>query len=165
MTAPAVSSSTRRLMRLRLLVLLVTAALVPLSEARSQVGLSVLAGYSTASDSGEATLDTKGLTVGLQLGIPFAPLAIRAEATHWGTDINLDQVTYMGSALLQIRFPLLQPYLIAGYGNFAMSESTAVTGWQAGAGARVGLGRLGAYLEIRRHDAVDRTVTTLGVTF
>jgi hypothetical protein len=71
----------------------------------------------------------------------------------------------MGSGLLQIRLPLLQLYGVGGLGRFALTDSTTVNGWHAGAGIRLGQGRFGLFGEVRRIDPVARTVTTLGLTF
>ena len=39
------------------------------------------------------------------------------------------------------------------------------SGWNYGAGVRVGLSRLGRFAEMRRHDPLKRTIMTLGITF
>ncbi|MFN8574313.1 MAG: hypothetical protein U0132_19840 [Gemmatimonadaceae bacterium] len=151
--------------RLKFLVMLSALALLPLSAVRAQVGISFWAGYAQSSDSGAAKLDTKGIQAAAQLALPLVPIAFRAEATQWGTSINMDHLNVIGSGVVQLRLPLLQIYGIAGYGRFAETDSTTLKGWAAGGGVRLGQGRFGLFGEVRRFDVVARTVTTLGITF
>jgi hypothetical protein len=151
--------------RFRFCALAGALALLPFGAARAQVGISFWAGYAQASDSGAAKLDTKGYQAAAQLALPLIPIAIRAEATQWGTSFNMDHLNLIGSGVVQLRLPLLQIYGIAGYGRFAETDSTTLMGWQAGGGVRLGQGRFGLFGEVRRFDVVARTVTTLGITF
>lgn len=149
----------------RLCLLAALALGLPLRSTVAQSGLSFWGGYTQSSDSGAVKLDTKGFQVGAQLGLPVVPVAIRAEAVQWGRDFDSSHLSYMGSGVLQLNLTLLQVYGIAGYGRFADSDSTTISGWHAGGGVRLGQGRLGLFGEVRRFDAVARTVTTLGITF
>jgi len=137
----------------------------PPETARAQAGLSFWAGYAQSADSGAVTMDTKGAQVGAQLGLPLIPIAFRVDAIHWGTSFDSKHVNVLGSGVLQIRLPLLQLYGVAGWGRYALTDTTTITGWQAGAGIRLGQGRFGLFGEVRRLDPVARTVTTLGLTF
>lgn len=143
----------------------VVLGLVMTSRAEGQAGVSFWVGAATASDSGASRLGTKGYYGGVQLGLPLMPVGVRVEALHSGTGFSQKHMSYMGSGVVQLRLALFQLYGLAGVGRFAVSDSTTKNGWHAGAGGRVGFGRLGAFLELRRIDPLARTVTTLGVTF
>ncbi|MBV6523061.1 MAG: hypothetical protein MNPFHGCM_03228 [Gemmatimonadaceae bacterium] len=150
----------------RFLILILSLLAVPSASIRAQAGLIFWAGFAQSADSGDAVrLETKGAQAGVQLGLPFLPVAIRADALHWGTSFNSKHLSYSASGALQVRLPLLQLYALAGMGKYVLTESTSVTGWQAGGGIRLGQGRFGLFGEIVRQDAADRTVTTLGLTF
>ena len=151
-----------RLLRIVLATALVT---LPVASARAQAGLTFWAGYAQAADSGSAKMETKGIQAGAQLGLPLVPIALRVDALHWGTKFESEYISLLGSGVIQIRLPLLQLYGLGGWGKFAVTDSTTATGWQAGAGIRLGQGRFGLFGEVRRLDPVARTVTTLGLTF
>ncbi len=151
--------------RLFPLVIAAGLATLPLSPAHAQAGLTFWAGYAQSSDSGSASLENKGAQLGAQLGLPLVPIAFRVDALHWGTKFDSDHISLLGSGVIQIRLPLLQVYGLAGWGKFAESDSSTVTGWQAGGGIRLGQGRLGLFGEVRRLDPVARTVTRLVFTF
>lgn len=151
--------------RFLLLVLAATLATLPCRQAQAQAGLTFWAGYAQSADSGSAKLDTQGVQAGAQLGLPLIPIALRAEALHWGTSFDTNHLSLMGTGVIQIRLPLLQLYGLAGWGKFAETDSTTLTGWHAGAGLRLGQGRFGLFGEVRRVDPIARTVTTLGLTF
>lgn len=152
---------TRRLRTLMVSVAIVS--VLPHAAARAQAGPSFWAAYASAADSGKAKFDTKGVQLGAQFALPIMPLAIRIEALAWGSDLN--RFALIPNALLQLRLPLLTAYGIAGWGTYPIDGSYKTTGWNAGGGVRIGLGRLGLFGEVRRHDAIERTVTTLGLTF
>jgi hypothetical protein len=151
--------------RLLLLVLAAALASLPFRYAQAQAGLTFWAGYAQAADSGSVKMDTRGVQAGAQLGLPLIPIALRAEALQWGTSFDSNHLSLLGSGVIQIRLPLLQIYGLAGWGRFAETDSTTISGWQAGAGIRLGQGRFGLFGEVRRLDPVSRTVTTLGLTF
>lgn len=149
------------------LSLLVVAGLlvIPGEAVRAQAGLTFWAGYAQSSDSGAVVMDTKGAQLGAQLGLPLVPIAFRVDALHWGTSFDSKHLSLLGSGVLQIRLPLLQLYGVGGWGRYALTDTTTITGWQAGAGIRLGQGRFGLFGEVRRLDPVARTLTTLGLTF
>jgi hypothetical protein len=149
--------------RLRTLLVAVAVSFVLPSVAHAQAGPSFWAAYATAADSGKAKFETKGVQLGAQIALPIMPLAIRVEALAWGSDLN--RFALIPNALLQLRLPLLTAYGIAGWGTYPVDGSFKTSGWNAGGGVRIGAGRLGLFAEVRRHDAIERTVTTLGLTF
>ena len=145
------------------MVMAVAVSAVPQIAAHAQAGPSFWAAYAVASDSGKAKFETKGVQVGAQFALPLMPLAIRVEALAWGSDLN--RFAIIPNALLQLRLPILTAYGIAGWGSYPVDGSFKTSGWNAGGGVRLGVGRLGLFAEVRRHDAIERTVTTLGLTF
>ena len=151
----------------RLLPIIIAGCLgsLPPTQAHAQAGLTFWAGYAQSADSGAAKMENKGEQLSVQFGLPLIPIALRADALHWGTTLDSNHLSLLASGVLQIRLPLLQVYGLAGWGKFAETDSTTVTGWQAGAGIRLGQGRFGLFGEVRRLDPVARTITTLGLTF
>jgi hypothetical protein len=104
--------------------------------------------------------------LGAQLTLPLIPLGVRAEALLLGNRLDTDNISYNVNAVAVMQLPVVQPYGIVGRGRYATAPDTPKEGgWNYGAGARVGVGRLGAFLEMRRHDPLKRTITTIGVTF
>ena len=76
-------------------------------------------------------------------------------------------LTYVAAtAVAVMQLPVVQPYGIVGRGRYVTAPDTPKEmGWNYGAGVRLGVGRLGAFLEMRKHDPLKRTITTIGVTF
>lgn len=142
-------------------------ALVVPAVATAQSVVSVWAG---AGGAGAPEGDTMGhgrnaKQLGVQLSLPFTPLALRGDALLLGPRLDRDAISYSVNAVFPLRLPLLQPYGIIGRGRYARPPLTKVSGWNYGAGVRVGLSRLGLFGELRRHDALGRTVTVVGLTF
>ncbi|MEP7348243.1 MAG: hypothetical protein ABI877_23455, partial [Gemmatimonadaceae bacterium] len=113
-------------------------ATLPLMQAQAQAGLTFWAGYAQSADSGSANMSNKGAQLGAQLGLPLVPIALRADALHWGTKYDSDHISLLGSGVIQLRLPLLQVYGLAGWGKFAVTDSSTANGWQAGGGIRLG---------------------------
>jgi hypothetical protein len=128
-------------------------------------GISMWAGMGSSSQVGSAEFGKQARQLGIQLGLPVIPIALRADALLLGSGLNTDAVSYIVSAVVQLRFPVVEPYALIGRGKYARSPTSKVEGFNVGAGARAGIGRLGFFAEIRRHDVIGRTVTLAGVTF
>ena len=138
---------------------------LPLMGAQAQTGISLWAGYAKASNEGASSFDKTGIQLGAQLGIPIVPIGVRAEALTSGMGFDTDHLSYLGSALWQLRFPVAQVYAIGGMGRYGIADGETKSGWHLGGGARLGLSRLGVFAEVRRHNPLRRTVTTIGLTF
>lgn len=132
---------------------------------RAQGGLSVWGGLGYSSTEGNVTLGKSAKQVGAQLDLPFVPVAVRGDLVLFGGKYDPDALSYVVSAVLQMRLPIVEPYAIVGRGRYARTLTEQVSGWNYGAGARVGLGRFGIFAEMRRHAAVGRNVTMVGMTF
>lgn len=136
------------------------------NAAGAQTGLSLWAGIGGSREAGVSTFakDTKQL--GAQLTIPMIPLALRADALLLGNKVDTDNLSYNVNAVAVMQLPLVQPYGIVGRGRYVVAPGAPKeTGWNTGAGVRVGVARLGAFVEMRRHHPLKRTITTLGITF
>jgi hypothetical protein len=107
--------------------------------------------------------DTKQL--GLQFSLPALPIALRADALVFGNDYDRDHLSWNVNAVFRLTFPVIQPYGIIGTGEYAIAPGVKERGWNAGAGLRVGVSRLGIFAELRRHDPLDRNVMVAGITF
>ena len=85
------------------------------------------------------------------------PLGIRADALLLGTKVDADYLSYNVNAVATLPLPLVQPYAIAGRGRYVIAPALAKEmGWNYGAGVRVGVSRLGAFVEMRRHEPLQR---------
>lgn len=135
------------------------------APAGAQAGITLWAGIGGAHENGVSTFakDTKQL--GAQIGAPLVPIAVRADAMLQGQDLDLDYVSYNVNAVAVMPLPLVQPYGIMGRGRYALAPTVKETGWNYGGGVRVGVGRLGVFAEMRRHEPLQRVITTLGITF
>lgn len=134
--------------------------------ARAQAGISLWAGVGGSREAGVSTFAKDAKQLGAQLTLPLIPLGIRADALLLGNKIDTDNVSYNINAVATLPLPIVQPYGIAGRGRYVLEPgATKEMGWNYGAGVRVGLGRLGIFGEMRRHDPLKRTITTIGITF
>jgi hypothetical protein len=134
------------------------------STAPAQV--SLWAGIGGSREAGVSTFAKDAKQLGAQLTVPLLPFALRADALLLGNDFKTDNLSYNLNAVAVMKLPVLQPYALAGRGNYVISPNLPKeSGWNYGAGVRVGVSRLGAFLEMRRHDPLKRTITTLGITF
>jgi hypothetical protein len=156
--------------RKRLLAPLIclTSALVlgTASAAKAQTGLSLWAGVGGSREAGVSTFAKDAKQLGAQLTLPLIPLGLRADALLIGNKVDTDNLSYSVNAVAVMQLPLVQPYGIAGRGRYVLApDAPKEFGWNYGAGVRVGVSRLGAFVEMRRHEPLKRTIMTLGVTF
>lgn len=134
------------------------------TAAQAQVGLSLWLGVGEASDSGASTFGVEAKQVGAQFSLPVLPVAVRADALLLGDGVSLDGLSYSLNVVTRMTFPLFQPYAIAGHGSYALDKDTSASGWNAGAGIRLGVLRFGVFGEIRRYFPLKRTITAFGIT-
>jgi hypothetical protein len=135
------------------------------APASAQTGLTIWAGAGGASQDGSVTFGKDAKQLGVQVGLPVIPVAVRADAMLFGSKFDRDAISYTVNGVVQMRLPVVQPYALLGRGRYAYAPGEKVSGWDFGAGVRAGVGRFGVFGEVRRHDAIGRTVTVLGVTF
>lgn len=141
-------------------------ALVGVSApAEAQSGISVWGAIGAARDSGRAEFDTDTKQLGVQVGLPTVPIALRADGLLFGTDLSSDRLSWNVNAVFRMTFPMVQPYAIIGTGDYALSLDTRDQGWNAGGGVRFGISRLGIFIESRWHDPLKRQITVAGLTF
>ena len=148
------------------LICLTSALLLGSTSASAQTGLSLWAGIGGSTEAGVSTFTKDAKQLGAQLTLPVIPLGIRADALLIGTDLKADNLSYNVNAVWALPLPVVQPYAIVGRGRYMIAPGAPKEmGWNAGGGVRVGLARLGVFVEMRRHDPLKRTITTLGITF
>jgi hypothetical protein len=145
--------------------LVIPALLALPASAGAQIGMSVWAGVGASTNDGKVTFDKDAKQLGLQVALPVIPVALRGDALLFGNDFDTDALSYNVNAVVQMRLPVVTPYGIIGQGRYATAPGQKVSGWNVGAGLRLGLGRFGVFGEVRRHDAIDRTVKMIGLTF
>lgn len=154
--------------RIRLLtaLCLTSALLLGATTANAQTGLSLWAGVGGSREAGVSTFPKDAKQLGAQLTLPVIPLGVRADALLIGNKLDADHLSYNVNAVAVMQLPVVQPYGIVGRGRYVIApDAPKEMGWNYGAGVRVGLARLGAFVEVRRHDPLQRTITTLGITF
>lgn len=132
---------------------------------QAQNGLHVLAALGYASTEGNVMLGKSAKQIGIEVGFPVIPFAVRGDALLFGGKYDPDALSYNLNAVLLPRFPVVRPYGIVGRGSYAKTLSSRTDGWNYGAGVRVTFGRLGAFAEYRRHAPAGRSVTAVGVMF
>ncbi len=147
------------------LIVLMTASCILSGESAAQGRLSLWIGAGTSvRDSADISLKRSDLSLGLQLDAPLIPLALRAEGMVATSDIFSGPRSWFLSAVLPMRLPAIQPYLVGGYGVYSSGTPLEEKGLNYGAGARLGLGRFGLYAEVRKHEPLRRTMGTIGIT-
>ena len=144
---------------------LANALMISATTATAQTGLSLWAGIGGSREAGASTFPKDAKQLGVQLTVPVIPVGVRADALLIGTKLDTDNLSYNVNAVAVMQLPFVQPYAIAGRGRYALTPDIRESGWNFGAGVRLGLGRLGLFGEMRRHDPLKRTITTLGITF
>ena len=134
--------------------------------AKAQTGLSLWAGVGGSREAGVSTFPKDAKQLGAQLTLPMIPLGLRADALLIGNKLDVDNLSYNVNAVAVMQLPLVQPYGIVGRGRYMVAPGAPKEmGWNYGAGVRVGVSRIGAFVEMRRHQPLQRTITTLGITF
>ena len=143
-----------------LLIVTINAGRAAAIPGASPISVSIWAGGGHTIHAG-----TGHAMAALQAGVPLIPIAVRGElmldapfSGHGGADLIAD-------VLLKETILVVEPYLIGGVGRYRIGTDHGKSGVNAGAGLRAGLGRLGAFAEIRRHAALSATIVTVGVTF
>jgi hypothetical protein len=131
----------------------------------AQNRLTMWVGLGYASTEGNVTLGKSAKQLGVQVGLPIIPVAVRGDLLLFGGKYHPDALAYVANAVLQMRLRVIQPYAILGRGRYATSLTKRTTGLNYGAGVRLGLGRFGIFAEMRRHEPIGRSVTMAGVTF
>jgi hypothetical protein len=148
-----------------LLVMAVAAGTMASRPVEAQVGMSIWAGAGAATQDGSVSFGKDTKQLGVQLTLPVLPVALRGDAMLFGSAIDTDALSYNVNAVVQMRLPVVQPYGVVGKGRYAQSVGPKLSGWNYGAGVRLGLGRFGVFGEVRKHDPIKRTVTVVGLTF
>ncbi len=136
------------------------------NTAQAQTGLSLWAGIGGSREAGVSTFAKDAKQLGAQLALPLIPLGVRADALLLGNKVDTENLSYNVNAVVVMPLPIVQPYGIVGRGRYVIAPGAPKEyGWNYGGGVRVGVSRLGAFVEMRRHDPLKRTITTLGITF
>ena len=156
----------RRRQLLAPVLCLTSALLVGTAGTATAQGISLWAGVGGSREAGVSTFPKDAKQLGAQLTLPLIPLAVRADALLLGNKLDTDNISYNVNAVAVMQLPIVQPYGIVGRGRYVTAPDVPKEmGWNYGAGVRLGVGRLGAFLEMRKHDPLKRTITTIGVTF
>jgi hypothetical protein len=116
----------------------------------------------SAGDAGGSELN---VVAAAQLDVPLLPLAVRADAMLVGWNSNAGPLSLSANLVLPLRLPVVTPYVIAGYGTYGVGSAQKMEGWNAGAGVRLGVGRVGMFAEARRHRVYARDAYSFGLTF
>lgn len=131
--------------------------------AAAQAGISLGAAVGGRWQDGKLSGDELHGLVYLRLGVPLVPYGARGDLLIFEGAESDREIALIGSAVLSLNAPLIQPYAIVGIGKYGFGD-ISTTGVSFGAGVRVG-GRRGLFLENRRHDAINKTLVSLGVSF
>jgi hypothetical protein len=146
------------------MALVAAAVLLANRPAEGQAGVSFWLGVGEASDSGVSTFGTEAKQVSAHVALPLLPVSVRGDAMLIGDGVSLDGLSYSVNGLFRLALPVVQPYVIGGFGRYALTKDFAESGWNAGGGARLGFGRMGVFVEVRRHFPLERTITAFGIT-
>jgi hypothetical protein len=147
-----------------LIVVLAGAVLAGSREAGAQAGISLGAAVGSSWQDSKLQLDDErhGLLY-LRFGLPLVPYGARGDVLVWD-EPNLDyDLGVIGSVVMGLNTPLIQPYAIAGYGRYGL-RTTSTDGFSYGAGIRIG-GSRGLFVEGRRHEAINRDLVSVGLAF
>lgn len=131
--------------------------------AAAQAGISLGAAVGSSwRDSKISGDDLHGL-VYIRLGLPLVPYGARGDFMVFDTPDSGTEMALIGSAVMSLNAPLIQPYAMLGIGKYGLSGG-GETGVSFGAGVRIG-GKRGVFAEARRHDPISKTLLSLGIAF
>lgn len=153
-------------MRLRYVVL--AAALLTGADQANAQGISLWLGAGRpVADSGALRIKNSDLYAAAQFDVPVLPVAVRVEGMlAAGGSIRTNPRSYFASAVVPLRLvPGITPYGIAGYGAYSYGKNSEERGYNWGGGVRLGVGRTGFFGEMRRHQVLNKTQATIGMTF
>ncbi len=146
-------------------LLALLAAARPASAQSGGISLWLGAGHPVTRDSIPMTLKNLDLYGALQLDVPLLPLALRGDVSVGDADFKNGQRNASASLVLPLRLPIIQPYAMVGYGVYDWGKSYEARGMSYGGGVRLHLSRLGVFAQVRRHEPLNRSVGTIGLTF
>jgi hypothetical protein len=141
---------------------------VAAGELRAQrlLSFNVGGGHSAVRRStGDAGGSELNMIAAAQLDVPLLPLAVRADAMLVGWNSDAGPLSLSANLVLPLRLPVVTPYVMAGYGKYGVGSAQTMKGWNAGAGVRLGVGRVGVFAEARRHQVYARDAYSFGLTF
>jgi len=150
-------------MRKLLLVGLITATVASSQVAVAQAGISLGAAVGSVVHDGKLDSESLHGLLYLRLGFPLVPYGARGDVIVFDAGDAGTEVALIGSAVMSISIPVVQPYVLAGFGRYGWSGNSN-SGVSFGGGIRVG-GRRGLFVEARRHDPINRTLMSLGIAF
>lgn len=150
-------------MRRILIAGLIAGTIVVGTEAGAQAGISLGAAVGSRWHNDKLTGDDIHGLVYLRLGLPLVPYGARGDLFLFDQPDADYGIGLIGSAVMALNAPLIQPYAIAGIGRYGLGDG-GTTGISFGAGLRVG-GKKGVFLEGRRHEPINRTLISLGLSF
>lgn len=153
-----------------LTVLVALGVLIPAAPATAAAqsrAISLWLGVGRAVRSDSISFSVRNLDAygAVQLDVPLLPVALRGDISFAGGDFRQGRRNVTASAVLPLRLPIIQPYLMAGYGIYDWGKTLEDRGISYGAGVRLQLGGLGVFGQVRRHEPIDRSIGTLGVVF
>ena len=130
---------------MRLMRVVVTAAALSLvaRDAGAQSFLQVWLGGGSSSQEGSSTHGRGAKQVGVQVGVPLSPIAVRGEILLLGDGFATSGLSYNLNVVLRMTMPVFQPYAIGGRGTYARTKDDKAGGWNLGGGLRVGIGDIG----------------------
>jgi len=136
-------------------------------EARAQrlLSFNVGGGHSAPRGTRDVGGNQLNALLAAQLDMPLLPLAIRGDALLVGWNSSAGPLSFTANVVLPLRLPVVTPYVIAGYGTYGVGSARKTEGWNAGAGVRLGVGRVGVFAEARRHQVYARDAFSFGLTF
>lgn len=155
--------------RSRFLAVFAIASLLvlPRPAAAQLGGLSLWLGAARplGMDSLPMTLRNTELYAAVQLDVPLLPIGVRGDVSFAGGDLRDGRRDATASAIFPLRLPIVQPYAMVGYGVYDYGSDLEERGVSYGGGVRLGITRLGIFAQLRRHQPLDRTIGTIGLTF
>lgn len=152
---------------MRVHLVAVAAALLLAPQVQAQ-GISLWLGAGRpVADSGALRIRNTDLYAAAQFEAPILPVALRVEGMiAAGNSIRTNPRSYFASAVVPLRLvPGITPYGIAGYGAYSYGRALEMRGYNWGGGLRLGVGRTGFFGEVRRHQVLNKTQATVGMTF
>ncbi len=141
------------------------AVLLVVSETPAHAQRIFTFGVGAGAEIGEGS-EVTGRNLGHALGFielkpPLLPFGARANGLILADGGDIGRVAATASAMAMLPLPVVRPYALAGWGYYGIAGDDLRDGWHAGAGVRVSR----IFVEMQRHDRLDRTLLTFGITF
>lgn len=147
-----------------LVVLLTTGGVAARVDAQGVVSAGVGVGGAVGDRHKNAVANGRHGAAYVQLHLPVFPIALRVDALLQKFPDGRYSTAVIADGVYVLPIPLVQPYVLAGYGKYGVGQNGQIAGWNAGGGVRIRTPVITLYVEAHRHQRIERDLLTVGIS-